>query len=761
MQLKHTFRSRILSFILCLVMAFSLLPINGVFAIDDINKGDGTGGDGTDSSYPNRGVGEEGLRVTLFWVPLKGGQPDWSSRDNIVQIGTTLDLRSTEFEKLNYGIPTIYGDFTDAKNSAKEYRMDGNNKFNANSGSAYNQKTIPNLVPGKTHAEYEKNAGKATLQFPILFTSKENSTDPLDYFRHWSVRNEIMFSIQEAKWGSRENAPYWVEAGDLETGMRPTDMGARKPGQYIMIVENIIFFKSDGIPAVVTLREAIRLADTGSSILGDMATPITNMANSLYLTKDWSMLNLWGATGINGEGNNGATNQIPAKSIKANKILADQKLGVGIIEFTAAKQVGIPIVNYYYNLKESEVEWALDPDGNQVAVSAKLEAFDRKADNAEPLPSSADYIATPKFTPVNNPEAGEYTLIKGYIANTDVNKGYLDSKKDFPNLGLTFWENGQLAKLSEAVKTRTGLTEVTQVKQWNDSQKLETSDAITRSVSKLAAGTAHLTTTPENGIKVNFGEGIEKMQAVFLYVRLPDSSPSGTPFSGGFPLYPTPDDPDITEKRILPPTNVTKMYIDVDPVTKEEKVVKTTTEVINKESTYTIPSKDGEYTMKEWTLVDDKTPSVPEPYPDWSTVTSNTSSAGKSGTTAGDLGPANWNEPDRELFIKFVKEPKAPEVIDSQLYLPERRISWHKSLIDINGGTVPTITFSWAAITGTETHYDGCGSEDSPCPGHPCNESIGSDNFFRFVSTNLTAVKSDIMGNKTNFMPYDKDNVHH
>lgn len=755
---KHKIAKQIVSMLLTLVMMFTLIPMSTVFAADDIHHGDGTGSDGGTSSRPNVWNGEEGIRVTLLWVPLKpDGKPDWDSKDNIVKIGKTVDMRSPKYSGLTFGIPTIHGDFTDGNNSARAYRMD--KLWNPASGSAYNNAGIENLIPGKIWAEFEKNSNsgaKATLKFPILFTSDKNDVEPVEYFRNVSVQNQVLYKVQDHIPEADR-----VQYKDLASGMRKDSMGTEKPGQYIEILEPVLYGKNRNDGAFgYTLREIIRVANSGSSIYTDFSSILPNMANSLYIKQDWPMLNLWGDTGYDAAlkpANNGATNRV--SSISRNAILVDQKFGVGIIEFTAAKKASLPVINYYYDLKQNEVEWATDDTGNQVAVSSKLSAFDRKADNAEPLTSSGDYTAPAKFTPTNVPNAKEYTLIKGYIANTDANKGYLDAKKEFPSLGLTFWTKpGNLAELSPEVTNRTGITDILQVKNWNPSEKLKTDETVTLAASKITSG-KHLTVTPESGIQFKAGEGSEKLQAVFLYVRLPDSGLGGTLISGGFPLFPTPDELSITEKRILPPTNVTKMFYDVDPVTKEEKLISIDRGTsISKESTYTIKGEENGYKLKEWTLVDDKTPSVSEPYYEWSTVISNTSPAGKSGTTAGSLGPTNWNDPDRELFIKYTKEPLTPEILPSELYLPERRISWHKSLADLGG--VPTITFKWAAITGYETHYDGCGSEDSPCPGHPCNESIGSDNFFRFVASNLTAVKSDIMGNKTNFMPYDKDNVY-
>lgn len=787
MQSTHKPKHRLLSFMLALIMIFSLIPINTAFAGDtDIGSG-GISDSGGAVSDNNKIVnGEEFIRVSVFWAPLDGDdltKADWTSGD-VKQIGTSVDIYAPGHGPGNWGPVKLYGNFNKGGetsfNTARYYQHEksrvvtldnyGNYLYDSN---AYAMSD----VPAGSREEAEKSG--RTVSFPVLLDKNTDQKSIEAYFKdNWYVYNDILFRAQASKAGlntSEESktagsTPGWQQVVNMERGWYENEKGEFEQGQFIFLLEDGIYCKANGQSAALTMREAYHL-DGINKFLSAVATPIMNLANRLYVSKDWPML---GLKGLQEQGF-----QIPNKnSLRSKQGIALDKLGAGVVEFPVGKKTGLPAINYYYDIELSDL--TVNPDGT---VSVNKDALERKANNSKRVDTMGNTYTAPSIDSPNG-STEKYTLIKGYITNKDVVEGYIDiqdptglgfynimndlrishkladyiAKKDkIDNTGDAYFN--ELVKGYETTDMQNQPGEKL-IKTWAFSEKL--SCEIIENAKIAGSATQHIKVTTTNELKVDLGKDDGKLQPVFLYVKLPSEYPS--PYSLEWPV---PDNPSFDEKTIGGGTNVTKMYVDIDPTTKEEKVVKITSETINKESTYDIPSKDGDYTMTEWVKVDDITKEKPEAYPDWTTVKGNESTghnpAGdspNSGTTAGSLGPTNWNDPDRELFIKYTKEPLTPEILPSELYLPERRISWHKSLIDLNGGTVPTITFKWAAITGHETHYDGCGSEDSPCPGHPCNESIGSDNFFRFVASNLTAVKSDIMGNKTNFMPYDKDNVY-
>ena len=111
-------------------------------------------------------------------------------------------------------------------------------------------------------------------------------------------------------------------------------------------------------------------------------------------------------------------------------------------------------------------------------------------------------------------------------------------------------------------------------------------------------------------------------------------------------------------------------------------------------------------------------------------------------------------EKDKDnIYVRYEKDAK-----ESVLRLTEKRISWQKNLNDIGG--LPDVTFRWDAVDGVHIYYDGCGTEDSPCPGHECYEHLADDTFFRFVATNITPIDESIIGNVEPFTPKNSDNVY-
>lgn len=209
-----------------------------------------------------------------------------------------------------------------------------------------------------------------------------------------------------------------------------------------------------------------------------------------------------------------------------------------------------------------------------------------------------------------------------------------------------------------------------------------------------------LSTTIKGEMVVNYGKAADKIQSNFVYLCLPDNVPP--------PPTTVIDDPEktIVTVKQLPKTTVTKIYYDKADDTAPSKIKH---ETVSKESTYNIPSKDDDYVMIDWVLVPDIIPEKPDYNKNYEEAEKNKIEQGNTPTT---ITPDKWNTPDKELVIKYVK--KQSEEKKDSLFLPEKRISWLKSLEDIGGR--PTIIFSWSDNNHEETHY--CGSKK--CSGHRC-----------------------------------------
>ena len=73
-------------------------------------------------------------------------------------------------------------------------------------------------------------------------------------------------------------------------------------------------------------------------------------------------------------------------------------------------------------------------------------------------------------------------------------------------------------------------------------------------------------------------------------------------------------------------------------------------------------AENDPYELKELIIVTDANPGTPENYPTWEEVEPNASPAEDTpkGDTPGNLGPKHWDDPYRELFIKYVKKEQRP-----------------------------------------------------------------------------------------------------
>lgn len=751
MDSGHKRRNSFISMLLCLVMVLTMIPTS-VFGYTDAGTNDGGGNSGGSYSGTNVWVGEEFMRVSLYWAPIpSNGEPDWK-HGAVTQIGVSVDIRSPVFERLNYGLPKSHGDFSQGElgsnNTSRAYNHPtAQVKLKLDNNSTYYQAVMGPLTPGKTEEEFKANganeSGK-TLQFPVLYTEKKNGIDPKDYFEHYSVHNELLYILQDRKWPQSE-AEYWVNPIDFRDGLLPDGMGGKREGQYVFCIESGVYGNNRKSGSFgFTLREILQMG--GSSIINDLGSKaIIPMANSLFVHDNWDMLGLYGI---------GYSQTVPNFRGDANWASAWNKLGAAVIEFKWQPK-GLPVVEYYYDFEDGVIKEADSSVYFQNAKSIKASS------------ATSQYTAQASKILVDDGKAYE---LKGaaVISKTDLD-GYIDQIDDPAHPGGGYKttvfkdKNDKVVNADNSAGTAMLKTRIlgvykgtvfediankaiitgSNVKNWAVPHAVAvlSKDLSGKTEGKITRADQILKFNDDGSATFNSNGYHKELQLCLLYVK------------GEMPPieieYEDPGEPVIIYRKGN--TTVTKMYFD-DPTSQVP--TKIVTETIPKESTYTV--KDEEvYKVKEWVIVDDKTPGQPEDYKDWPTVKENESPAGKSGTTTGDLGPTNWNDPDRELFIKYEKEPeKEPEPLSTDLRLTEKRISHLKSLEHIGG--IPTIQFTWADITGSETHS--CGSEN--CGGHSCNERIGADSFLRFVSSNLTSINSVIMGNATGFMPYDINNVY-
>lgn len=716
------------------------------------------------------------LRVTLYWAPRATDSSQTLGEDG-ADWTKVIKVATYDWASANPAYKVVqHSNFTDSlwyyKNGNSDAMSDRYDYYAKTSTSPLGRVFV-------NYASYKNDAGQ-TMSFPLpIGTSASSTTNVKTFFTQSEVINQALWLAKVANGSYTNQSSGFGKVGekDYKNGIYYSKLGTVQQGTYMFTVEPGVYTPVNGVYTAATMRDIVNwkgndtiLGDTSGvapSLARNTATSVMLEPNMKYkgLGLEYRPLD----PGIQGD----------YSWMRNNRDIMRSSYGIGVfMQWSKVQQ--LPVINYYYDLTEEDFVRAgllltpdeedstlyhiYDADGNELSIYEAItnypEVVNRKADNASTAAVTGNTYIAPReseaFSSSDDGKSGQvktYNLIAGYMTNKQVTAGYLNITDD--GGGLQFYDNNGAANITEEVKAHTQDPELTEqkIKQWDDSVKLATTVSQNSQVSKLGlAGNQKHITPVENGLQLNFGQDNGSLQGAFIYVDLkvpvwPDITTLNDP---GEPIDPDPED----ETPYVPPqyTNVTKMYYDSPEATTPSK---TTSEKIPTTATYEIEDEE-EYKVVDWVIVDDITPDEPESYPTYEEAKDNQSEDGKTGTTPGSLGPSNWTNPDRELFIKYEKAPEEeePEPLDGSLRLTEKRISWLKSLKDIGG--IPTITFQWAAITGSETHY--CGDED--CSGHSCNEHIGKDSFLRFVSSNTTPVKSDIMGNKSGFMPYDEDNVY-
>ena len=716
------------------------------------------------------------LRVSLYWAPkAAAGTPnvgqdgaDWSS-SQVKHLGTFdwVAGGTDEYNKYNPSATVIR--HSNYKN-AIQYHSNGNTNSMGTVANYYATSSNGSTKIVRAYYTLKDNNGNP-MAFPRpVGKAQAKGTDLKKFFTQDETINQIQYILNytTGRYGTKQGLD-GVSRDELKNGIYKLNSGIKVQGSYLLTIEPGVYMPVQGVYTAFTMRDALAWGQFNNAAVdwAPYAVEVAAQAAVLEPGMNYPALGLSYREPVANMSPDGTHNYLRNE---ANWATMRSSYGIGAFMWYSDVQQ-LPVINYYYDLDEEDFVRAgllltpdeedstlyhiYDADGNELSIYEAItnypEVVNRKADNASTAAVTGNTYIAPReseaFSSSDDGKRGQvktYNLIAGYMTNKQVTAGYLNITDD--GGGLQFYDNNGKANITEEVKAHTQDPELTEqkIKQWDDSEKLVTTVGENAKASRLV-GQSHLKVV-EDGIQLNLGQDNGSLQGVFLYVDI----------NVGIIPPPPPEFQDGDKEIVpyIPPqyTNVTKMYYDSPEATTPSK---TTSEKIPTTATYEIEDEE-EYKVVDWVIVDDNTPDEPEPYPTYEEAKDNQSEDGKTGTTPGSLGPSNWTNPDRELFIKYEKEPEEeePEPLDGSLRLTEKRISWLKSLKDIGG--IPTITFQWAAITGSETHY--CGDED--CSGHSCNEHIGKDSFLRFVSSNTTPVKSDIMGNKSGFMPYDEDNVY-
>ena len=705
---------------LCLTVMMVLANAFPAFALTSMSAGSGLGkysGPKGDSVWNDSA---QFLRITVLWAPFAEPGDNYVDTDGITwdpykvkQIGSSFDWAYGNGLNPKY-LPVQHSNFTNAYYYNKTGYVD--RMGIDNSYENWGRSWLHN------DGDLVSSSGKV-LQFPRR-VGGANKVDIKSFFEEYPTLNQVLAIVKQTPKGIEEVTNGCLGDLDVKTvqkGIYLYENGSKEYGKYVILVEPGVYMTIKGVYSAFTLRDALAWGRGGAT--SEAPSAVASIANSVYLQQNaGTLFKDIGLEYSKHEEFSNVTNNLSASQYDRLK----KTEGVGLVWFTP-EQPQTQIINYYYVLQPNEYEVI---DGK---IKIKQEAFERRADTAdEELVPSAYEAPSNKTKKVNGVER-KFVLAQAYMESVDDVDGYMDI---FSN-SLQFVNKSGTPEITYKLRQFIGDESLTQddMKEWANARATAANVQEIKRLTGLEEKYDMMHNTGTGSLSINLGNSAGKVQSNFLYLCIDEPIP---------PYFDEPDDPETGIVTVKPGTFVTKMYYESAEATVPSEIK---SEPLSRDASYKIPSKEDLYAVTDWVTVPDKTTGAPETF---STYDEASSESIKSGSGATTLQIDSWSDPDAELFIKFVKQPA--QLVESELVLPEKRISWLKDLSHIGG--IPTISFEWEARDGSETHY--CDSDK--CKGHSCNEGIGKDNVLNFISSNTVDVKGTIMGNAAGFFPYDEAN---
>lgn len=334
--------------------------------------------------------------------------------DRVIPIGDTFDWA---YGDGNNPYNTVYqhSDFT----SAYEYNKNGHTR-------KLKERESYTKPWGRTwHFKWgtlKDDSGKA-LAFPRRVDGA-NNVDTNYFFQQRSVLNEVLFMASETPSGRIEKAAGYgagaINADKLKAGIYTDDLGNQHSGKYLIMVEPGAYMPINGIFTAFTMRDAMAMGKGGPTSTAPAV--VASVANALQLENKGNYKDL----GLKWHDTYNYTNIRTADSAQFGKIR--EHAGIGLVWFTGQKQQALPVINYYYNVQESEVE--RDTKTNKIKSIDFDKVFSRGADySGKAIPVGNKYTATAVSSPEENKQQS-YTLYQGYLANKEEIQGNLDKSPE-------------------------------------------------------------------------------------------------------------------------------------------------------------------------------------------------------------------------------------------------------------------------------------------------------------------------------------------
>lgn len=752
-------KGKIISLILALVMLLSCIPAYADY-VDIVS-----GGSNSNSGAPLNGdnvwnKNAQFIRVTLWFTENGTNKP--------IRVGNTVDWAASNAGPVR---PVVnHGKFIPNSEYNRGLKWKEGNPCQYDLGVYYYGN---NLYRGET----KESPKTDILQFPIVF-GKVSGENLNNFFKQYEVYNQVLYMAQAnfardniteygGKYPSKlavedpKNEHFvkkymaWQNVDNLMTGKyegRLDRLGNQKIkyGTYHIELDVGIYANMGGKYTAATLREIVQMNDKVRS--GFWSTR-ADMAMGSYIEKSYKNLGLGGNSSIDQvkaiiPSLTASNTNTKGKTVNNNLNLINDRMGVGVVEFVPKMQGKHTVTSYMYTLNKDE----------NVKYESAYDAVLGKPDKVYQQEIEGNQYKYPLTT-----ENGKYTLQEVFLYDKNELKATLkvnSNSNEVKLVDLTGTEKvtNEAEKQIEQMVVNKGLVSDTkEVIENVNKNKFESYPVARGLVTDLKNANSKAKTTQKNdifkftadGMTITFGHDLDSLQAVALYT----DKPLGVP-----------DYDDTTSKKVGRFTHVSTFVFDGEddpnPIISRE--------VVQKDEPYELEAM-SEVVLKlvEWDIVEDKVINKAD-YDDWESMAKGSIETG----TNPKVFPADtWNNPDTELYIKYIKNQTVPpvEVPDNQgktakLELTEKRISKGYDLTVNGTQSLTPITFKRGSA-GVHFHkHDGCNCAglSGGCKGHTCEISTGVETALNYVVQNHTKgneLNNSIIG-ETSIFSYITKNYH-
>ena len=498
-------RKRFISILLSIIMILALLPMQAFAGGGtSIAKGNPTGFGASSGTGKWANNMPQALRISVVFAPYAEGKQVTDNEFNLDFDSPYANLLAT-FDVTDRDIGDLVKVHSGFNNQYLYYKY-GYMATMQEQGGYYGRAWVM-----KSNF-FKDNEGKP-MEFPrpVVFGS---GTDYKHFFMQDSVLNEIAVMAKSAN-----SSLSWMGKSHLKEGIFQDSYGKQTRGGYILLIETVAYVGLNGKYTAMSLRDELARPDRGFG-LSNLPSVLANISNSIHIEDNkygkFPKLGLKYHPYRQMKTGNDMRN-------KANHPYMKESQGIGVV-YLEGKPSKIPVINYYYNLTPAELQQAglvvkdgkaLKADGTPFTkddAGNLIQSLNRPADKAKKIDNSNTKYKAHR-------EDENYKLFSGLVTNKTITSGTLNinPKLEGTNGNLPYFEVEGKPQITDKVKEHTENSTLTnpEFKNWKTAHGLVTTIGENNKARKVQGGV--IKSAKEGGLEVDFGKGINDLQAVFLY----------------------------------------------------------------------------------------------------------------------------------------------------------------------------------------------------------------------------------------------------